>query len=140
MENISRFRKGTGVGQILDESISRCPDREAIVYGHWRITYRELGKLINQTAHYLRRLGVQKGDRVAVISRNCPEFIIADMAVLKLGAISVKFNWRLTPEEMEYLIDLNDVRCAFSELKTRNGERGSSLITGEKSVLSISRR
>lgn len=135
MENISRFRKGTGVGQILDDSISRCPDREAIVYGHWRITYRELGKLINQTAHYLRRLGVQKGDRVAVISRNCPEFIIADMAVLKLGAISVKFNWRLTPEEMEYLIDLNDVRWAF--FRAENPEWGKRLISHYRGKVSF---
>ena len=109
MENLSRFQKNTGVGQILDESLSRCPEREAIVFGNWRITYAELGALINQTAHYLRSLGVRKGDSVAVISRNCPEFMIAEMAIEKLGAIAVKFNWRLTPEEMEYLLDLNEV-------------------------------
>lgn len=46
MDNISRFQKTTGVGQILDESFARCPEREAIVFGGWRITYRELQALI----------------------------------------------------------------------------------------------
>ena len=51
MDNISRFQKTTGVGQILDESFARCPEREAIVFGDWRITYRELQALIYRTAH-----------------------------------------------------------------------------------------
>ena len=50
MDNISRFQKTTGVGQILDESFARCPEREAIVFGDWRITYRELQALIYRTA------------------------------------------------------------------------------------------
>lgn len=113
MENHSRFKKNTGVGQLFDESIARCPEREALIYGEWRITYAELGRMINQTSHYLRSLGIKKGDKVAVVARNCPEFLIADMAILRLGAVSVKFNWRLAPCEMEYLLDLNDVHCAF---------------------------
>lgn len=49
MDNISRFQKTTGVGQILDESFARRPEREAIVFGDWRITYRELQALIYRT-------------------------------------------------------------------------------------------
>ena len=110
MDNISRFQKTTGVGQILDESFARCPEREAIVFGDWRITYRELQALIYRTAHCLRSLGIAPGDRVAIISRNCPEVMIAEIAILKLGGTVVKFNWRLAPEEMTYLLE---VRCAF---------------------------
>ncbi len=122
-----RFQKNTGVGQILDESFTRCPEREAIIFGEWRITYRELESLIYRTARYLRGLGVKKGDCVAIISRNCPEFIIADLAIMKLGAISVKFNWRLSPDEMVYLLDLNDVVCAF--YKAEKPEWGEELIS-----------
>ena len=57
MDNISRFQKTTGVGQILDESFARCPEREAIVYEDWRLTYGDLERYIRQTAHYLRHLG-----------------------------------------------------------------------------------
>ncbi len=113
MKNVSRFQKATGVGQILDDSFARCPEREAIVFGGWRITYREMQSLIFKTAHYLRSLGIVCGDRVAIISRNCPEIMIAEIAILKLGCTVVKFNWRLAPEEMSYLLDLNEVKCAF---------------------------
>ena len=99
MDNISRFQKTTGVGQILDESFARCPEREAIVYEDWRLTYGDLERYIHQTAHYLRHLGVRKGSRVAILSRNCPEWIIAEFALYQLGAIVVKINWRLTPPE-----------------------------------------
>ena len=58
---------------------------EAIIFGEWRITYRELESLIYRTARYLRGLGVKKGDCVAIISRNCPEFIIADFSDYEAG-------------------------------------------------------
>ena len=95
------------------------------MFGDWRITYRELESLIYKTAHYLRALDIGPGDCVAIISRNCPEFIVAEMAILKLGATVVKFNWRLAPEEMSYLLKLNDVKCAF--LKPEKQEWGSQL-------------
>ena len=125
MENWSRFQKKTGVGQLLDNSFAHYPNREAIVFGDWRITYRELESLIYKTAHYLRALDIGPGDCVAIISRNCPEFIVAEMAILKLGATVVKFNWRLAPEEMSYLLELNNVKCAF--LKPEKQEWGSQL-------------
>jgi acyl-coenzyme A synthetase/AMP-(fatty) acid ligase len=46
---------------------------------------------------------------------------------MKLGAISVKFNWRLSPDEMVYLLDLNDVVCAF--YKAEKPEWGEELIS-----------
>ena len=52
--NSKFFTKPTGFGQIIDGSVARCPEREAIVYKDWRISYGEMGALINQTAHYLR--------------------------------------------------------------------------------------
>jgi len=125
MSQLQRFQKNTGVAQILDDVFARCPEREAIVFGDWRITYSELETLINKTAHYLRSLGIKKGDHVALISRNCPEFMIADLAILRLGAISVKFNWRLSPDEMEYLLDLSNVVCAF--YKAEKPEWGKEL-------------
>ena len=107
--NNKLFTKPTGFGQIIDGTVARCPEREAIVYKDWRITYGEMGKLINQTARYLRSLGLAKGSRLSVISRNCPECLLIEIAALKLGIIPVRINWRLSPEEMEYIIDLNDV-------------------------------
>lgn len=113
MENNHIFSKATGFGQIADSTIARCPEREAIVYKDWRITYGEMGSLINRTVRYLQAEGLKKGDRISVISRNCPECLLIELAALKLGIIPVRINWRLAPEEMEYIIDLNDVNMVF---------------------------
>ena len=123
--NNKLFTKPTGFGQITDGTVARCPEREAIVYKDWRITYGEMGTLINQTAHYLRSLGLTKGSRLSVISRNCPECLLIEIAALKLGIIPVRINWRLSPEEMEYIIDLNDVNMVF--YRPENPEWGKSL-------------
>lgn len=119
------FNKPTGFGQIIDGTVTRCPDREAIVYKDWRITYGEMGALINQTARYLQSLGLSKGSRLSVITRNCPECLIIELAALKLGIIPVRINWRLAPEEMEYIIDLNDVNMVF--YRPENPDWGKSL-------------
>lgn len=123
--NNKLFTKPTGFGQIIDGTVARSPEREAIVYKGWRITYGEMGKLINQTAHYLRSLGLAKGSRLSVISRNCPECLLIEIAALKLGIIPVRINWRLSPEEMEYIIDLNDVNMVF--YRPENPEWGKAL-------------
>ena len=123
---MEKYIKKTGISQILDDPVSRCPDREAIVFDDWRITYRELGDLGNKCAHYMLQHGAKKGDKIAVISRNCPEFLIIDLAILKIGAISVKFNWRLGPEDMKYLLDLNEVSIAF--MKPERDDWGRELV------------
>ena len=45
------FDRYTCFGQIVDDPIGRCPDREAIIFGDWRITYGQFGRMICQTAH-----------------------------------------------------------------------------------------
>lgn len=100
-------------GQLIDDPVSRCPDREAIIYNGRRFTYAQLDGLINKTANYLLGSGVHKGSMVAIISRNCAEYIIAELALYRIGAVAVKINWRLTPCEMAYMLDLNEVTHAF---------------------------
>lgn len=117
------FDRYTCFGEIVDDPAERCPEREAILFGDWRITYGALGRMIRQTAHYLEGLGVRKGDCVAIISRNCPECLIAEFALYKIGAIAVKMNWRLTPGEMAYMLELNGVICAFYKPEKPEWER-----------------
>lgn len=96
-EIAQKLSRCSSFGALMDDAFARCPEREAIVYEDWRLTYGDLERYIHQTAHYLRHLGVRKGSRVAILSRNCPEWIIAEFALYQLGAIVVKINWRLTP-------------------------------------------
>lgn len=88
----------------LQRRASLSPDKVALIdtiNGHCRITYREWNRQANRTAHFLReRLGLQKGDRLAVLSKNCVEYLDVWFALAKVGGILQNLNWRLTPAEL----------------------------------------
>jgi fatty-acyl-CoA synthase len=70
-----------------------------------RITYRQWNHTVNRTAHFLSKaLGVQKGDRVAILAMNCVEYLDLWFACGKIGAILQLLNWRLTPHELGGLL------------------------------------
>lgn len=112
-ENCPLFPGPTGFGQLLDAPARARPQHPALISGGARLTYGALAEQVNRLAAALERDGIRPGDAVAIISRNCAEYIIIELALFRLGAVSVKINWRFLPEEIEYLIALNNVRWAF---------------------------
>jgi len=76
-------------------------------------TYAELGNQIERAAEGLRRLGVQAGDRVALILPNCPQHVVAFYAVLRLGAIVVEHNPLYTERELRHLFEDHAARVAI---------------------------
>lgn len=97
------------IGDWLGHREQLSPDKVALVDlagGERRlVTYRAWNRAANRTAALLRaRLGVRKGDRVAVLAHNCAEYLDIWFACGKLGAILQNLNWRLTPPELAALI------------------------------------
>ncbi|MGB8648701.1 MAG: long-chain fatty acid--CoA ligase [Anaerolineae bacterium] len=96
------------IGDWLARREMLTPNKVALVdtlQGGRPITYREWNHAANRTANFLReRLGVKKGDRVAVLAMNCVEYLDLWFACGKLGAILQTLNWRLTPAELAGLI------------------------------------
>ncbi|WP_067458190.1 AMP-binding protein [Actinomadura macra] len=88
------------VTRLLDDAAERYPRRPALLFLGRRIGYRELRQAVDRFADGLHRLGVQPGDRVALILPNCPQQVIAFYGVLRRGAIAVQHNPRYTEEEM----------------------------------------
>jgi len=82
------------------------PDRVGLVeYASGaQTTFSEWNARVNQTANYLRSLGVGKGDRVAVYSANTPEYLDLFWAAPKIGAILQNLNWRLTVHELKGIV------------------------------------
>ncbi|MGD8470173.1 MAG: long-chain fatty acid--CoA ligase [Desulfobacterales bacterium] len=80
------------------------PDKCAIIFEKERITYSGLNKRANRTSCWLQSLGIAKGDRVAVMLNNCPEFIELFLACARLGAIFVPLNFRSAPPELDYFL------------------------------------
>jgi len=80
------------------------PLKEAILYEGKAITYQDLYGRACRAASWLRSLKIGKGDRVAVMLTNCPEFMEIYLACSRLGAIFVPINFRLAGPELDYIL------------------------------------
>ena len=80
------------------------PDKPAIIFEEEQITYSELNQRANRASCWLQSLGIEKGDRVAAMLNNCPEFIEIFLACARLGAIFVPLNFRSAPPELDYFL------------------------------------
>ena len=87
--------------QILDLSLSHS-SRDFLVYEGQRFTFDEHYRYAASLAHRLLEHGVAKGDRIAIASRNLPQWIIAFWASVVIGAVVVPLNAWWTPEELQY--------------------------------------
>ncbi len=97
--------------RLLEDTTARAPASTAIIFpgalgDTFRLSYRQLNDDANRMANALAGLGVRKGDRVALLLPNCPQFVISYYAALKLGAAVVAFNPLYSPREIEH--QLND--------------------------------
>jgi fatty-acyl-CoA synthase len=83
-------------------------DREhvAVIEGERRITFGELNDRINRLLQVLAAEGVRRGDRIAILARNCAAWVEVELAAAKLGAIVAAQNWRLAPPELEHCLRL----------------------------------
>lgn len=85
----------------LRESAGRWPDRPALLFKGATITYRKLEQQSDALAAALREMGVRGGDRVGICLPNCPQFLVAEFAAWKVGAIVCPFNPTYSEREME---------------------------------------
>jgi len=87
---------------LMEESFTKYADRAAYSFMGKDVSYRETDKLSKAFAAYLQGLGLSKGDRVAVMMPNCPQYPIAVAAILRAGLILVNVNPLYTPRELEH--------------------------------------
>lgn len=87
---------------LLDRTASRYPDRTALIYYGTRLSYARLAQGAHRFALALQRLGVQKGDRVAIALPNIPQYPIAFYGALLAGAVVVPTNPLYTEREMQH--------------------------------------
>ncbi|NOY69432.1 MAG: long-chain fatty acid--CoA ligase [Deltaproteobacteria bacterium] len=90
------------VHYFLENTAKRAPNRIAIHFGGMVLTYGELKILVDRFATALFRLGIQKGDRMAIHLPNCPQFAIAYYALLKIGGVFTPLSPLLSPSEAEH--------------------------------------
>jgi fatty-acyl-CoA synthase len=97
---------GMTIGQCLDRIAELYPDTEAVVglVKDIRFTYAEFNQIVDRAAKALLKLGIQKGDRVAIWSTNNYEWITCQYATAKIGAILVNVNPAYRLHELEYVL------------------------------------
>ena len=95
------------IGKIPAKTARLAPSREAVIDVHTgrRITYGELDERVRRLANGMTgELGLSKGDRVAILSKNCIEFLELMYACARCGLIAQPLNWRLAEEELARII------------------------------------
>lgn len=90
------------VQQFLTEAYNAYPDKVAVHFMGKELTYKELYESSLKFANYLRSLGIEKGDRVAVMLPNCPQAVIAYYGTMYAGGIVVQTNPLYTERELQY--------------------------------------
>ncbi len=87
---------------MVEESIRKFGSKPALQFFGAVTSYQALGEQIRRAATGLRKLGVRKGDRVALVLPNCPQHIVAFYAALRLGAVVVEHNPLYTDRELRH--------------------------------------
>jgi len=87
---------------LMEESFTKYADRTAYSFMGKDVAYADVDKLSRAFAGYLQGLGLAKGDRVAVMMPNCPQYPVAVAAILRAGLILVNVNPLYTPRELEH--------------------------------------
>jgi fatty-acyl-CoA synthase len=107
---------------LLDEQAARFPQREALVGDTQRYSYAQLREQVRAFAKGLHALGVRKGDKVAILMGNKPEWIIADLAICSLGGVMVAVNTWVTSRELGYVLAHCDATMLITSDRFLNGD------------------
>lgn len=114
----------------LDDRASASPGALALIHGERRWTYRQLAEDAARWAGWLASQGIREGERVGVLLPNIPEYVLVIHALMRLGAVAVLLNTRLTAQELRYQVDVAGCAVVIGEPGTsqRAGSLGRPII------------
>ena len=96
------------IGHYLTLNAQRHPDKLALTYDDRTYTYDAFNRTVNRIANGLRELGIQKGEKVALMMTNTDVFPVCYFALAKIGAVIVPVNFRLVAGEVNYILKQSD--------------------------------
>lgn len=100
---------------MLDDTVKNYAERVALIRDKKRFTYEQVNRAVNAVAHLLRSSGIGKGDKVALMLPNIPEFVYAYFGALKCGAVAVTLNTASTPYELTHLLNNSDSKILITQ-------------------------
>ena len=118
-ETLVFSQRPANFNEVVAQSVARYPDKTALVFEGRRWTYRRLMDEANAFAATIHTdYGTGKGDRVAVLTGNTPEFAIAAIGISLLGAILVPLNTRLTAQELLFMLDNSGTSVLVTSIRS----------------------
>lgn len=103
------------VGSLFRARATILGAAPAVYYGEDVISYAALRDRVDRVSALLAAKGLKRGDRVALLSRNRPEYLEVELAAANLGIITACLNWRLSAKELTYCIELVSPRLLIAE-------------------------
>lgn len=122
---------------LIDDAVSTYRQKPALEFFGRETSYRDLGDQVARAAEGLRRLGVGRGDRVALILPNSPQHVVAFYAVLRLGAVVVEHNPLYTDRELRHLFEDHGATIAVAWDKLVDRLRALPADIGFSTVVSV---
>ena len=113
--NSPGFWGTVNIKEMLERAASEVPQKTAIILGSQRVGYRGLDETSNRVANALIRLGIKKGDHVAILMSCTPEWVINYFGVVKAGAVAVPFDIRFKAPELESKLRDSDSKILITE-------------------------
>lgn len=103
------------IHNFLENSADKYPDKEAVIHGNSRFTFLDIEVKSNSISNRLVSLGINKGDRVALLLRNSIEYICSYYGILKSGAIAVPFNTGLDANDLGAMFRSSEPQVLITE-------------------------
>jgi acyl-CoA synthetase (AMP-forming)/AMP-acid ligase II len=125
----------SNVGALFRHQARACREKIAVVDGERRLSYGALDTRTDRLAQALAARGVRRGQRVALLARNCLEYIEVELACAKLGAIVAALNWRLAERELTHCINLVEPRVLLHQAEFTEALDRLMLVSHERLVL-----
>lgn len=104
-----------GLYRILEKASEKAPQQAAVICGKTRHNYGQLKHRVDRLASALISLGLQKGDRMALIHRNCHRFMEIYYAAAKIGVVLVPVNYRLSTEDFSYILNDSQAKVLIAQ-------------------------
>jgi long-chain acyl-CoA synthetase len=102
---------------VHQTAINPRPDAPAFIFKGQTVTYGRFAELVRLTRNHLYARGVRPGDRVGLLCRNSPDFVVCYYAVVSLQAVVVPFNPALTPREISFMAEDSRMRLLLTQVR-----------------------
>lgn len=114
-EQVIAQARSQQIGDLLQRSAARAPQKTALVFRDHRDSFAELNDIVNRTANAFAARGVAKGDRVALLSHNNRAFVIIRFALARIGAIMTPINFMLNAGDVAYVLNHSGATTLIAE-------------------------